>query len=162
MNIRPFQPGDTEQLKGLYKALYKDYQNAILPDELKRYEEFKDLEATIEYAISLEDSPEWKTFVAEMDDKRLIGFISGRIGELPYYKLDRFGMIESFFVKEEYQGQGIGKELYLHLERWFKEKGCKIAKAESWIFNHSAIEAYEGLGFKRLNLILVKDIDQGS
>ncbi len=123
MKIRSYQTEDIKQLKKLYLALYDDYQNSIFPEELRKYEEFNDLYKTINYIIDYEKkSANWKTFVAEADQSELIGFIAGTIQVQDYYKLNRFGMIESFFIKENYRGQGIGLELLTRLEKWFKVK----------------------------------------
>ncbi|MBI5119231.1 GNAT family N-acetyltransferase [Candidatus Poribacteria bacterium] len=158
MKIRPFKASDSEQLSSLYTALYQGYKGSIFPSELRKFEEYKDLDATIEYALSLETGTEWKTFVAEAEDSRLVGFISGSIGTTPYYKLDRHGMVENFFVEQRRRGRGVGKQLYLRLEEWFKEKDCKVAKSDTWSFNQSAIYIYEKLGFRRLVVGFVKEI----
>lgn len=161
MNIRPFHPKDIEQLKQLYKNLYQDFQDKIFPQDLKKYEEFKNLEETTDQVIDFDlKSPDWKTFVAETMEGTLVGFIAGTIQEQSYYKLDKHGIIESFFIQEDYRGQGIGHRLLSRLEEWFQVKECLTIRTEVWVFNQIGIDIYENMGFKKLNLIMVKDLKQ--
>lgn len=54
-------------------------------------------------------------------------------------------------MEEDYQSQGIGKELFDRLEEEFKKAGCTHIGLDTHLGNKKAIEIYEHMGFtKRL------------
>ncbi len=157
MKIRPFKPEDKEKLRKLYRELYGEFQNSIFPEELKRFEEYFDLEESINWLLKQEEKERWRTFVAE-DNGNLIGFATGKIGQFHQYKLSKYGEVVNFYIKKEYRHQGIGKQLIEALENWFKEKGCQVARIETWTFNKETIEIYKKLGFKEISLMFIKEL----
>lgn len=157
MKIRPFKPEDREELRNLYRELYGEFQPSIFPDELKKFEEYADLEESINWLLEQEKKEKWRSFVAEKDGK-LVGFATGRIGKFHQYKLSQYGEIVNFYLQKPYRHQGIGKQLIEALENWFREKGCQVARIETWPFNKETIEIYKRLGFKEISLMFIKEL----
>src|SRR6185369_462549 len=54
--------------------------------------------------------------------------------------------LEDLFVKPEFRGKGIGKELLLHLARVASDEGCGRFEWSVLDWNTPAIEFYESLG----------------
>lgn len=135
MKIRPFQPGDTDQVARLFHETIrsvnsKDYSDKQLrawaPDDIH----FKDWES---FCLSKH------TFVA--DDK---GTIAG------FAQLEENGYIDCFYCHKDYQRKGVGSKLYKKLEQkafamhlsclytgssitalpFFKSKGFKIIRKQ--------------------------------
>lgn len=159
IQIRQLKQEDMDGLRNLYKKLYFEYQKNVLTDDLQKYEEFLDLDLAFNIDAKAEEEHKLKTFVAvDEDEHKVVGFISGDIQHVAYLKLGFQGVVESFFIEESYRGCGLGKMLYNVLEDWFKGVGCQVIKMQTWLQNTSAIHVYEKIGFKKLNLILVKDI----
>lgn len=158
MEVRPFRPEDKEKLRKLYRELYGDFQNSIFPEELRKFEEYADLEASIDWLLKQEEKKEkWRTFIAD-ENGMLVGFATGRIGKFHQYKLSQYGEIVNFYLQKPYRYQGIGKQLLTALENWFREKDCQVARIETWTFNKETIEIYKKMGFKEISLMFVKEL----
>ncbi len=158
MKIRPYRPSDREELRKLYRELYGEFQSAIFPPEMRKFEEYADLETSIDWLLKQEEKKEkWRSWVADSDGK-LIGFVTGKIGHFHQYKLSRYGEVVNFYVQKKYRHQGIGKQLLSVLEKWFKEKGCQVVRIETWVFNQKTTEIYKKLGFKEISLLFVKEL----
>ena len=56
--------------------------------------------------------------------------------------------IEDIYVEEEYRAMGIGKELYQHVQKIAKNKGCKRIELMVWEFNKNALTFYQCMGMK--------------
>lgn len=158
MKIRPYNQADREGLKKLYQELYGEFQPAIFPQEMKKFEEYADLVTNINWLLKQEEKKEkWRTLVAEKNGK-LIGFITGKIGQFHQYKLSRHGEVINFYIQKEYRNQGVGKQLLAALEGWFREKGCQVVRIETWVFNQETIKIYKKLGFKEISLLFIKEL----
>ena len=61
------------------------------------------------------------------DDKALIGFLYGKIDRPEHKGFIKvgYGYIMEFFVLPEHRRKGYGKEMYLRLEKLFKQDGAK-------------------------------------
>ncbi len=61
------------------------------------------------------------------DDKMLIGFLYGKIDHPEHKGFIKvgYGYIMEFFVLPEHRRKGYGKEMFLHLEKLFKQNGAK-------------------------------------
>lgn len=89
----------------------------------------------------------------------LVGFISGKVQEEPYQKIDKAGSVETFVVRKAYRGRGIGKDLMSALMDWFRQQGCTGAGVGTWYTNREAIEACKHMGFQEFCVGLVQHID---
>ncbi len=66
--------------------------------------------------------------------------------------------IEALSVKPEYRNCGIGKQLYLEVEKSAKEQGIKSIELKVWSFNETALRFYEEMGLKPQSIILEKTL----
>jgi GNAT superfamily N-acetyltransferase len=99
-------------------------------------------------------------FAADVDGK-MIGYIFAEIQDVSApqaYEIKKVGFIDSLFVKSEYRGQGIGKELIKRAEEWTKSKGCNICTIGVRDENKEALKLYEALGFTKANIKMWKEL----
>ena len=138
--LEKYQRGKIVSKKLLPLIQYKNYDKH-LKEDVKKYMKLNPKEAII--------------FVAE-DNKKLIGYIYGRIEKKPKMVLDRVGMIEDWFVQEKYRGKGIGEKLWNELMNWFKKKKCNCLEVDAYITNKKAIKIYHKLGFIDKLIFMIK------
>lgn len=155
MIIRPYQVKDFDETKKLCGEFVKMIEK-LLPEDLYRFEAMA--ENGIECWISEAAKPERGFFVTEAEPGHLAGFIQGYVDDHKEVKLNRWGVIDAFFVSEAYRGQGIGSELYETLEKWFAGQGCVAARVDTWLINTPATEAYQAMGFNPSYTGFVKEI----
>lgn len=72
---------------------------------------------------------DYQTFVWE-EDEELLGMV-GVIFNVAYHTDDPHGRVIAFVVREDRQGNGIGRKLMEEAESWGKEKGAKIMMLNS-------------------------------
>ena len=64
------------------------------------------------------------------------------------------GYLEGIFVKAEYRGRGIGKELLSQCEEWAKTKGCSEFASDCELNNMESLKFHLQLGFEEANRII--------
>ncbi len=92
-----------------------------------------------------------KVFVAE-EGERVIGFVAGVIDEQSEldklgHKTMKYGDILDLFVEEEFRGTGIGKELMVQMENYFRSQDCEAIMIGVFGPNVKAHKFYEQLGY---------------
>jgi aminoglycoside 6'-N-acetyltransferase I len=55
--------------------------------------------------------------------------------------------LEAWYVAPEFQGQGIGRQLLQHAERWASNQGFKELASDAELDNVGSIEAHRACGF---------------
>ena len=83
--------------------------------------------------------------VAQGPDSHLLGWV-----HIHFYPLIVSGLeaeIGGLIVDEGSRGQGVGKLLMRHAERWSKEKGCQALRLRSNIIRENAHAFYERIGY---------------
>lgn len=100
-------------------------------------------------------------FVAEYAGG-IIGFVTlGMIDETSsLLKPMRFARIGSVCVVESMRGQGIGRSLMLHAERWAKKQGAVDVRLNVWEFNKNAVELYKEIGYEVRSLNMGKALHE--
>jgi ribosomal protein S18 acetylase RimI-like enzyme len=161
IKIRKLQKSDEKQLLDLAIQFFKKEQRGkivskkLLP--LIKYKDYdKHLKEDVKKYMKL-DPRRAIIFVAE-DDKKLIGYIYGRIDKRPKMVLDKCGIIEDWFVKEKYRGRGIGEMLWDKLMKWFKSKKCNCLKTDAYSTNKLAVNIYHKLGFIDKKIVMLKKL----
>ena len=96
------------------------------------------------------DSDDAAVFVAENDERQLLGF---SVIDIEEDGADPFGMLCDLLVLSENRSQGIGTALMQNDFAWFKEKGIKDIYLESGRENHSAHAFFEHHGFEHVSNI---------
>ncbi len=70
------------------------------------------------------------------------------------------GYLEGIYIKEQYRGKGIAKELLTNCELWIKQKGCLQFASDCTLDNTLSEKFHLKNGFKEANKIIhfIKDI----
>ena len=63
-------------------------------------------------------------------------------------KAEGVGEVKRLYIREEYRGKGISKELLRTVERYAKEQGCKTLFLDTRVTLEPAVSIYRSLGFK--------------
>ena len=124
--------------------------DAIAPLFIEFARLFGPYEKTVEQVVSLLRkvvSDDGEFLIAVLSDGRTVGFLQQR------YRYSAWedacaAYIEDVFVREEFQGAGIGRELTERALERAVERGCKSASLYTSSGNRPAIALYENLGFK--------------
>jgi len=112
--------------------------------------EFKD------YIEKRSNDSNFKIFIAE-DDDILVGYVMGWIEcRPPIYHKRKVGYLSNIYIDETQQKNGIGKKLYLRIEKWFREKQVDFIEIRADARNHEAIESFKQYGFNELSIAFYK------
>lgn len=155
MNIRRFEKQDIDEFRRLHHA-FENFIQALLAPEIMKFEELS--KNGIDEWIKQELDPKRCVFVAEVTTGKLAGFISGEIDEDPSCKIHRWGEVLAIYVDKPHRKEGVAKDFFTALEKWFKEQGCQAVRVETWLNNKRAINAYKAMGFIEFYTGFVKDI----
>ncbi len=149
-HISVYTPFDHPELLQLLMELHSTYFNENISPEILEIHGEHDLKNSYNDYINILDKDKnanWYTLLAKDQDGKSIGFIIGSIASDDALLLNKIGKFEDWYVREIYRKSGIGKRLYLELEKWFKENGCKQVLSETWFGNDLSVKAHENLGF---------------
>lgn len=160
LKIRTLRKEDEKQLLSLAIHFFKNYQRGKIVSKkllsLIRYKNYdKHLKEDIKEYMKL-DQKKAVIFVAE-DNKKLVGYIYGRIITRSKMVLNRVGIIEDWFVEEGYRGKKIGEMLWNILIKWFKKKKCNCLELDVYPTNKQAIKIYHKLGFIDKSIVMIKN-----
>lgn len=61
-----------------------------------------------------------------------------------------YGELKRMYVRPAFRGQGFGKLLVHYLTSYAQTQGVPLARLETGIYQHAAIQLYEQLGFYRI------------
>lgn len=118
--------------------------NGLYPPETNDLLELDDLALDHVFLIGAFIKKTLQEAVQETPQQTLIG-----IGSVVEKHHDcRYGEMKRLFVRSEYRGHGIGKQLIHALEEHMLSKGITIARLETGIYQPEAIDLYSKLGFQ--------------
>jgi ribosomal protein S18 acetylase RimI-like enzyme len=161
IKIRSLKKTDEKQLLNLAIHFFKDNQRGkIVSKKLLNLIKYKNYDEHVKEDVKgymKLDKKEAMIFVAE-DNRNLIGYIYGRIVNKPKMVLNKIGIIEDWFVEEEYRDKGIGETLWNRLIIWFKSKKCNKLELDVFTTNKHAIEIYHKLGFVDKVIVMTKKL----
>ncbi len=128
------------------------FEQAIVATERPFDETLKDGEIHYYDLKQMIASPDVEVVVAELNDE-IIGSGYARIqSSKAYLKHQQHAYLGFMYVKPEYRGKGINKQIIEALEQWCRQKNITEIRLEVYSDNTPAIKAYEKIGFTR-NLI---------
>lgn len=147
---------ELKKLEDMYKQetieMVKDFFNfhrklTKSPEEFYvNYEEAKE---------SLDDWIKEGQVINIFQDEYLAGFVFLKFTE------NKIIFLEDIYIKEEFRGSGIGKQVLNEIDNMAKEKGIKSMFVSVIPRNISALEFYIECGFDHLNMIeLRKNYDE--
>lgn len=104
-----------------------------------------------------------KCFLA-IEKGKAIGLIMGVIppyDEYDYldYKCPKRGIITELVISRHLQSKGIGKQLMICMEDFFKSKGCEYILVDVFAYNKNAIDFYNKQGYHSRMDVKIKKID---
>lgn len=160
MIIRKAKIEDGEELiQFLNDFVQYHHENNIISSELAPFEEYRDKDNYFKEVVAeYLNKDKFYTFVAEEDNK-LVGYICGYTEERPSRIFNKKGMVEDWFVKEEYRNKGVGNELLDALIEKFKGDKCTHLYISAFANNRETIDKYHKMGFIDMDLSLVRKID---
>jgi GNAT superfamily N-acetyltransferase len=92
------------------------------------------------------ESQHFTLFVAENEDKRVVGFA---ICFFAYYTwVGKSLYLDDLYIEPEYRGQKIGKRLLNEVFKLAKEENCKRLRWQVLDWNSDAIDVYNHIGAK--------------
>ena len=157
MQIREGVIGDREQLIGLVSK-FENPNDPILSDNLSKFRAFKNFgKAIAQKTEQYLTKPGYFVFVAE-NESVLKGFIVGKIIEKEYRVYYKEGYVAAWYVEKDYQGKGIGKQLFDSLVAKFENVGCTHIGLDTHLENNKAIQIYEHLGFNKRLVTFIKPL----
>ena len=127
--IRQVDPKQTDVID-LIRRL-DEYQESMYPPESNHLDPIDELCKTNVY------------FLAAYIDSTICGIGAVKI-------VNDYGEIKRMYVPEEYRGRGIAKAIVRHLENHLIKKSVLIARLETGIHQHQAINLYKKLGYSEI------------
>ncbi|OGF98897.1 hypothetical protein A2153_00735 [Candidatus Gottesmanbacteria bacterium RBG_16_38_7b] len=107
-------------------------------------------------------SPSQFILVAEeeqLNDKKIIGFISGYIKFLfPWYKINSVGHISFLVIDTKFQKKGVGRQLEEAAKRWFRTRNLKYIEVYTSEKNSAGLSAWKAYSYQPFNKFLRKKI----
>lgn len=95
--------------------------------------------------IDIINNDDHQVYVAELSDKRLVGWVHVYLYHLFY--ADSMAGIGGLVVDDGFRGLGVGKKLMENAENWAKDKGCYAVMLRSNIARKEAHLFYEKIGY---------------
>jgi len=131
MEIRKLINNDLPQLALLYKTFWNEDSDI---QEMERI--FEKLENNDTYI-----------FLCAVENNKICGSIMGIICYELYGNCEPFLVVEDMIVDINYRRKGIGKKLFMELERLAKEKNCSQILLVTETDRKDACNFYESVGF---------------
>lgn len=63
---------------------------------------------------------------------------------------DEYAELKRMYVRPQFRGQGVGKRLLAHLQAYAHERGLRVLRLETGVFQTEAIGLYQSFGFRRI------------
>ena len=83
------------------------------------------------------------------DKDKIVGYLSYVIKKRHTKKLD----VDQLVIKESFRGKGYGKQLMEEAKNIAIQNNCDRIELNCWMFNESALEMYEHIGYKKQRII---------
>ena len=138
VNYRRVQKGDGNRLKNFHNALGKNSQYFFTPHEYD--------DNTIAKVISRSENDEDRVYIALDSKEEVISYF------FLWWYSSAFPVL-GIGIADEYQGQGLGKQLMKILIEDGRKKRCKTIELTTMPDNKKAFELYEKVGFKYLGQV---------
>ncbi len=140
MNIRAIRESDSEQFLLLGKLLDEETQFMMLEPG----ERTMTVEAQSQRIRNVLSRDNQMIFVVEHEN-RLVGFLGAFGGD---YRRNHDCAYIVIGIRQDFAGQGIGKELFVALEKWAVDHALHRLELTVMSHNVRAIRLYQKMGFK--------------
>lgn len=158
IRVREADENDRELLLAFHDKLYRTHRDAVVAAEdlpLIEYRDYPELLADDMTALLRDRNAH--LLLAETDG-HAVGYITGRVTVEPGRILPRRGVIEDWFVEDQFRGAGVGRRLLAALEKRLSDAGCQVIESATWSANEGARRAHEALGFREIRVIYRKRV----
>lgn len=161
--IREMDIKDREDIDRMQFELQKYFSEIDQTHESLPYKDMDDAHRYMQKMLDDVKNMNGKVFVSE-EDGQVVGFIQGVIiehrkgGDEIYdlsHKPSKDGWIGLLFVKPEFRGSGVGRELLDKMKEYFKSEECTSIRLLVLSDNIHAVNVYEKSGFLRHDLEMV-------
>lgn len=161
--IREMDIKDREDIDRMQFELQKYFSEIDRTHESLPYKDMDDAHRYMQKMLDDVKNMNGKVFVSE-EDGQVVGFIQGviiehRKGDDKIYDLShkpsKDGWIGLLFVKPEFRGSGVGRELLDKMKEYFKSEECTGIRLLVLSDNIHAVNVYEKSGFLRHDLEMV-------
>lgn len=103
-----------------------------------------------------------RIFIAKYNNK-IAGYIAGHV--VPYKKRlgahrCKNGYIEELFIYEKYRRMGVGENLLVEMEKFFRDKKCDTLDLHAMAMNEKALKFYKKQGLENRSLFLSKALNK--
>lgn len=139
MDLRKAEVKDYKEVTNLALLLWPDNEGECLQEEFKSMLQSK--EALILLAYEEDEAVAFAQ--CQLRHDYVEGTDSGPVGYL-----------EGIYVKEEYRGKGLAKNLLSGCEKWSKEKGCGEFASDCELDNVDSLKFHLGAGFEEASRII--------
>lgn len=135
------------EMMDVHYSIDKKFELSLNPDA-----------AYLDYLHSIADNYDYAIFVAQQGNE-LVGYTIGMILANPaIFALDRYGFIAEMSVAKQHQQKGVGKQLWLHVRRWFHRRGIQVIQLNVAPGNEQGYAFWKKVGFDEFLHILWHDI----
>lgn len=161
--IREMDIKDREDIDRMQFELQKYFSEIDRTHESLPYKDMDDAHRYMQKMLDDVKNMNGKVFVSE-EDGQVVGFIQGviiehRKGDDEIYDLShkpsKDGWIGLLFVKPEFRGSGVGRELLDKMKEYFESEECTSIRLLVLSDNIRTVNVYEKSGFLRHDLEMV-------
>ncbi len=161
--VREMDIKDREDIDRMQFELQKYFSEIDRTHESLLYKDMDDAHRYMQKMLDDVKNMNGKVFVSE-EDGQVVGFIQGVIivhkkGDDEIYDLShkpsKDGWIGLLFVKPEFRGSGVGRELLDKMKDYFKSEECTSIRLLVLSDNIRTVNVYEKSGFLRHDLEMV-------
>ncbi len=161
--VREMGIKDREDIDRMQFKLQKYFSEIDRTHESLPYKDMDDAHRYMQKMLDDVKNMNGKVFVSE-EDGQVVGFIQGviiehRKGDDEIYDLShkpsKDGWIGLLFVKPEFRGSGVGRELLDKMKDYFKSEECTSIRLLVLSDNIRTVNVYEKSGFLRHDLEMV-------
>ena len=151
MTVREANKNDCEIMDGLLT-------------ELIRYETRYDSNLSHGYTVknNYAERLEWhghKAFIAE-ENGEAAGFIYGFVYIIPGMYVSPVAIVDAFYVREEFRGRGIGRELFSEFKKFAAAENAARIELKVMSENDKALALYGSLGFRETKKYMALELDR--
>ncbi len=159
VTVRQACLGDREELIALHRALYIEHRSQVMPPELEPLYAYRRFEEVLAEDVgAMLRNPATALLVAEDEEGRAVGYVSGYVRHDPRRLLSRKGVLGDWYVRPPHRGAGVGRQLVDALFAIFEGAGCSVVETSTWPFNTATRRAMEHLGFREIQIVYRKEL----
>jgi GNAT superfamily N-acetyltransferase len=129
-------------------ATERPYDPTLKPDPITYYD--------IRKMITDEDV---EVFIAEIDNEIIASGYIRILPSKPHFKESNYAYLGFMYVKPEYRGKGVNGLIIEEMKIWASNNGLSELRLQVYNENHSAIKAYEKVGFNKHMLEMRMEIN---